>query len=312
MVYVIRPTSFLQKALSEVSNKLFKDEFKFRMIVLSTIEELNEYIDLSQLTPDLGGSLQYSHQQWIEQRVELERFSTLTQQVSNALDKFTKTIDEAELPNNVEVTQQLLNKQTLAYSELKEEILIAARHGENLLNIIKNGNVTTVENVYSCDTITNVFAVERLLVQLEETERTFDQFWQQHSSKLRHCLELRRFEQDFRELQINFNNHLKIMVDMVEIGDCLTRIDCLIKDTAAFEKLCLVDVERAEEVVSSGHNLMQNNNLYPLQCVEPKCTELGRLKDNLLDKLEKRKNLLLLSRQVMEEIERVRVFSCEM
>lgn len=43
----------------------------------------------------------------------------------------------------------------------------------------------------------------RLLVQLEETERTFDDFWQNHSAKLRQCLELRMFEQNFKELQVN-------------------------------------------------------------------------------------------------------------
>lgn len=43
----------------------------------------------------------------------------------------------------------------------------------------------------------------RLLVQLEETERRFDDFWGSHLQRLRQCLELRLFEQDFRELQVN-------------------------------------------------------------------------------------------------------------
>lgn len=42
----------------------------------------------------------------------------------------------------------------------------------------------------------------RLLVQLEETERRFDDFWHTHMTRLRQCLDLRRFEQDFRELQV--------------------------------------------------------------------------------------------------------------
>lgn len=42
----------------------------------------------------------------------------------------------------------------------------------------------------------------RLLVQLEETERHFDEFWNSHLTRLKQCLELRRFEQDFRELQV--------------------------------------------------------------------------------------------------------------
>lgn len=42
----------------------------------------------------------------------------------------------------------------------------------------------------------------RLLVQLEETERRFDDFWNTHLIRLKQCLNLRRFEQDFRELQV--------------------------------------------------------------------------------------------------------------
>lgn len=69
VVYVIRPESFLQKALSEVSNKLFKEEFKFRFVVLSTVEELHEYIDPSQLTIEFGGTFLYEHDEWIKQRI---------------------------------------------------------------------------------------------------------------------------------------------------------------------------------------------------------------------------------------------------
>lgn len=68
-VYVLRPASFLQKALSEVSSKLFKEEFRFRVLVCSGVEELYEHFDRSQLTPDLGGELQYSHSEWIQQRI---------------------------------------------------------------------------------------------------------------------------------------------------------------------------------------------------------------------------------------------------
>lgn len=33
VAYVLRPAGFFQKAISEVSNKLFKDEFKFKVII---------------------------------------------------------------------------------------------------------------------------------------------------------------------------------------------------------------------------------------------------------------------------------------
>lgn len=42
----------------------------------------------------------------------------------------------------------------------------------------------------------------RLLVQLQETETRFDHFYEEHTKELRNVLELRKFEQDFRELQV--------------------------------------------------------------------------------------------------------------
>lgn len=45
----------------------------------------------------------------------------------------------------------------------------------------------------------------RLLVQLQETETRFDHFYDEHTKELRNVLELRRFEQEFRELQVNIN-----------------------------------------------------------------------------------------------------------
>lgn len=40
----------------------------------------------------------------------------------------------------------------------------------------------------------------RLLIQLDETEKNFDMFWADHEKKLQQCLKLRLFEQDFREV----------------------------------------------------------------------------------------------------------------
>lgn len=66
---MIRPNGFLQKAISEVSNKFFKEEFKFKVNVYSIVEELHEYVDNSELTVDLSGTLPYFHQHWIQQRM---------------------------------------------------------------------------------------------------------------------------------------------------------------------------------------------------------------------------------------------------
>lgn len=69
VVYVLRPAGFFQKAISEVSSKFFKEDFKFRLMICSTLDDLFAHVERSQVTIDLGGELMYSHHEWIQQRI---------------------------------------------------------------------------------------------------------------------------------------------------------------------------------------------------------------------------------------------------
>nr|XP_036234159.1 guanine nucleotide exchange factor DBS-like [Bactrocera oleae] len=300
VVYVLRPSGLFQKAISEVSTKFSKDEYRFRLVVCSALTDLHEYIDKSQLTVDMGGSLIYSHHEWIQQRISLEKFSSLTHQVSTELDIFIQTIHDTEFPNSVEATQKLIDVQGSDYERLKEEILAAAKHGETLLNNIK-GNEEIKE---FSERTGNVSAIERLLVQLEETERRFDEFWRTHRNRLQQCLELRRFEQDFRELQTIFDAHLKCVAEMTEIGESVERVDTLMADTKHYQELSRVDIERAGEVISAGQQLLGVRGVYPWEIVQPKCDELQRVCDIISERLCKRVEILGKNRELMERVEK--------
>ncbi|KAF3425324.1 hypothetical protein E2986_10977 [Frieseomelitta varia] len=299
VAYVLRPAGFLQKAISEVSNKLFREDFKFRVIFLANVTELHEFIDKDQLTEQLGGTLPYCHHTWIQNRISLEKFSSMTQDVSLALDSFTRRLAEIEFPNNTVATTSLLSQQQIEYNELKEEILSAARHGEALLDSVRQ-----LTGKGTADRLGNVAAIERLLVQLEETERTFDLFWTHHSSRLRHCLALRQFEADFRELQATLDQHLKTIEEMTEVGETQARIEQLLCDTSAFQRICRGDIERAEEVISAGQQLLSGRHQCPTDVVEPKCVELQRICTILSQKLERRLHMLTKCRELMERIDK--------
>ncbi|XP_065353804.1 guanine nucleotide exchange factor DBS-like isoform X3 [Cloeon dipterum] len=313
VAYVLRPAGFLQKAISEVSNKLFKDEFKFHMQICNSVEELHEYIDVSQLTPDLSGTLPYSNEEWLQQRFALEKFSAVTNEVSRLLHDFTQRIQEAGFPNDVATTTKVITEQEDEYTELKEQILDAAKHGENLLSEIRQSPQSQSiladshqSDAYQTfpDRISNVSAVERLLVQLEETERTFDDFWQSHYIKMSQCLELRQFEQNFRELQTKFDDHLGVISHMTEIGESVNRVDYLIHEASEFERKCLFDLERADELQGIGTELMASRH-YGMDSIRPKCVELCRMAQNLGERLQHRLALLAKCRELQERIERV-------
>lgn len=54
---------------------------------------------------------------------------------------------------------------------------------------------------YGC-LIPLLYFYSRLLVQLEETEKQFDNFWQKHSTKLNHWLKFRTFLLNFKQMQV--------------------------------------------------------------------------------------------------------------
>ncbi|XP_034653766.1 guanine nucleotide exchange factor DBS isoform X2 [Drosophila subobscura] len=300
VVYVLRPSGLFQKAISEVSTKFSKDEYRFRLVVCSALTDLHEFVDASQLTPDMGGDLIYSHHEWIQQRISLEKFSSLTHQVSAELDIFIQAIHDTEFPNSVEATKNLLEAQGTDYTRLKEEILSAAKHGESLLE-----NIKLIDEYKEFSERTgNVSAIERLLVQLEETERRFDEFWRTHRNRLEQCLRLRMFEQGFRDLQNLFDGHVKTIDEMTEIGESVERVAMLIQETEDFQTMIRADVERTEEVLHAGQQLIGSRGVYPWEVVQPKCDELQRICHVVNMRLTKRLEILAKNSELMERVEK--------
>ncbi|XP_038207578.1 guanine nucleotide exchange factor DBS-like isoform X2 [Zerene cesonia] len=295
-VYVLRPASFLQKALSEVSSKLFKEEFRFRVLVCSTVDELYEHFDKSQLTPDLGGELQYSHSEWIQQRIALEKFSTLMKEISTKLDEFMHEIVDCDMGNDPTQTKELLDCQESSYKALKTELASATSQGEELLTQVRKPNLTY-------NIISHVAAVERLLVQLEETEKQFDNFWKKHSMKLNHWLKFRTFLLNFKQMQATLDTHLKTACDMTEVGETANRVDGLLEEASEFEKLCNCDLDAASLVIDEGEKLMQDP-LSSVDHIESKCEELRRTSALLIDKIQKRNLLLTKARELMDRIDK--------
>lgn len=57
--------------------------------------------------------------------------------------------------------------------------------------------------------------------------------------------------------QINFDAHLKAISEMTEVGETAERVETLIEETKRFQKICDVDIEKAEDVVSIGMSQSQ-------------------------------------------------------
>ncbi|XP_006883866.1 PREDICTED: guanine nucleotide exchange factor DBS [Elephantulus edwardii] len=293
LVLVLRPTGFFQRTLSDIAFKFNRDDFKMKVpiIMLSSVPELHGYIDKSQLTEDLGGTLDYCHTRWLCHRTAIENFALMVKQTAQMLQSFGTELAETELPNDVQSTSSVLSVHTEKKDKMKEDMKSALQEGHTILESIREPLAKDPEYSLNQDQLDNQTTVQRLLAQLNETEAAFDEFWAKHQQKLEQCLQLRHFEQNFREVKAALDAVSQKILAFTDVGNSLAHVEHLLKDLAHFEEKSSVSVEKARALSLEGSQLIENKH-YAVDSIHPKCTELQHLCDQFAAEIEKRRNLL--------------------
>ncbi|XP_038002436.1 probable guanine nucleotide exchange factor MCF2L2 isoform X7 [Motacilla alba alba] len=305
LVFVLRPSRFIQRAIADIGIKLYRDDFKMKVpiIMLNSVSDLHGYIDKSQLTRELGGTLEYGHSQWIHHRTAIENFAMTVKTTAQMLQSFGTDLAETELPNDVQCTEELLSSHTEHHSKLKDELKLAVKQGATLLTCIREPVTRSANSKLSPDELENVATVERLLAQLDETEKAFDQFWTKHHLKLEQCLQLRHFEHDFREVKLTLDNLMETQAGFADIGDSVTRVENLLKEQKHLEEKGQEPLEKAQSLALHGEQLIQNNH-YAVDSIRPKCVELRRICDDFTNETKKKYDILGKSLELHKQLDK--------
>nr|XP_033478291.1 guanine nucleotide exchange factor DBS isoform X3 [Epinephelus lanceolatus] len=304
LVLVLRPSRFFQRAIADIGIKLHRDDFKMKIVMLNSLSDLHCYVDKAQLTRELGGSLEYCHSQWIHHRTAIENFAMTVKSTAQMLQKFGTDLAETELPNDVQCTKDLLTSHTNKHGNLKDELKLALKQGTTLLGCIKEQAAKSENHKLNPDELENQTTVERLLAQLDETENAFEQFWCKHHLKLEQCLQLRHFEQDFREVKVSLDSLMDSLTNLSDIGDCVIRVEHLLKELKALEEKALPTLEKAQLHALHGDQLIQSNH-YAVDSIRPKCVELRRVFDDFSNESKKKTDVLSKSLQIHMGIDKV-------
>uniref|UniRef100_A0A8C7YTR2 Mcf.2 cell line derived transforming sequence-like b n=1 Tax=Oryzias sinensis TaxID=183150 RepID=A0A8C7YTR2_9TELE len=274
LVLVLRPTTLLQRTLSDILFKFNKDDFKMKVpvIMLSSLTELHSYIDRSQLTQELGGMQEYCHEKWISHRTAIEGFALMVKRTAQALQSFGTELAETELPNEIQATTILLSTHSNKRDKMKEDLLVALGQGSRLLESINEPIMHNPDHNMNQDELENLATVQRLLSQLDETERAFDEFWLRHQTKLQQCLQLRHFEHNYREVRALLDQTSEKLTSFSEVGISPAHADHIFTELTTFEeRVCVLD--RALALSREGDELIQNSH-YDEDSIQPKCCEL--------------------------------------
>uniref|UniRef100_A0A1A8L3L3 MCF.2 cell line derived transforming sequence-like n=1 Tax=Nothobranchius pienaari TaxID=704102 RepID=A0A1A8L3L3_9TELE len=305
LVLVLRPTTLFQRTLSDILFKFNKDEFKMKVpvIMLSSVTELHAYIDRTQLTQELGGTQQYCHEKWITHRTAIEGFALMVKKTAQTLQLFGTELAETELPNEIQATTILLSTHTSKRDKMKEDILVALDQGSRLLESINEPVVRDPDHNMNQDELENLATVQRLLSQLDETERAFDEFWVRHQNKLQQCLQLRHFEQNYREVRVLLDQASEKLTTFSEVGISPAHADHIFSELSTFEeKVCEV-LDRAAALCHEGEELIQNSH-YAEDSIQPKCSELREISESVSSSLKSKKDYLLKALELHCRLER--------
>uniref|UniRef100_A0A669EZM3 MCF.2 cell line derived transforming sequence like n=1 Tax=Oreochromis niloticus TaxID=8128 RepID=A0A669EZM3_ORENI len=301
LVLVLRPTTLFQRTLSDFLFKFNKDEFKMKVVMLSSVTELHAYIDPGQLTKELGGTQEYHHDSWISHRTAIEAFALMVKTTAQTLQAFGTELAETELPNDAEATTILLQTHTLKKDTMKEDLRVAQSQGGRLLDCINEPLKADPEYNMMHDEQENLATVQRLLGQLDETETAFDDFWERHRTKLEQCLQLRHFEQHFREVRAQLDVMSERLLGFSEVSVSPAHAEHVLRELSGHEDKARVNL--ALSLVSEGDRLIENSH-YAEDSIRPKCTELRGVCEEISSILRSKKNLLLRAMELHHALEK--------
>ncbi|KAL0963478.1 hypothetical protein UPYG_G00306950 [Umbra pygmaea] len=305
LVLVLRPTNILQRTLSDILFKFNKDEFKMKVpvIMLSSVTELHSYIDRTQLTTELGGTQQYCHESWLSHRTSIEGFAVIVKSTAQVLQSFGMELAETELPSDVQATTNLLATHANKKDRIKEDLLLALEQGSTLLESINEPVLREPDHNMNQDELENLATIQRLLSQLDDTERAFDEFWARHQTKLEQCLLLRHFEHNYREMMCLLDQVAEKLTAFSEVGISPAHAEHIFRELSCYEERVCEVLARAQALIREGDELILISHNAE-DSIQPKCSDLRAVRQELSTKLTQKKDRLLKAIELHRSLER--------
>ncbi|XP_021098189.1 proto-oncogene DBL isoform X7 [Heterocephalus glaber] len=290
LILVLRPTSFLQRTFTDIGFRFSQEDFllKLPVVMLSSVSDLLTYIDDKQLTPELGGTLQYCHSEWIIFRNAIENFALTVKEMAQMLQSFGTELAETELPDDIPSIEKTLALHAERYHLLKNDITAVTKEGKILLTNLEVPN--TEEAVSSRlerhrHISGNWQTVNKLLAQVHDMETAFDGFWEKHQLKMEQYLQLWKFEQDFQELVTEVELLLNQQAELGDVTGNIAQIKQKLKQLESLDENSQDLLAKAQFLILHGHRLAVNHH-YALDLICQRCNELRYLSDILASEIK--------------------------
>ncbi|XP_041080594.1 uncharacterized protein KIAA1755-like [Polyodon spathula] len=193
--------------------------------VLTSLKALHKFIDGSQLTAELDGSLPYSHSDWLLLPQKLDPFFSDLREASSLLHKAIRMFESNKHLDTVQEVQQCIQEQkTMMMSVLQDARLVGLqREGGAMLARLKKEESRLV---YSEDYRDAMDSVTMLYNQLEERVHMLVMKSNKGLQHLDFLLKLRELEGRFKKIREWFDAEgEKRLLEADSVEDSLERVE---------------------------------------------------------------------------------------
>lgn len=194
------------------TNKIIFRVF-FHQIQWISVDQLPKYINTSQLTTDLGGSLCYNHSEWVELKGIIDEFVEQAREMLDGLDKLKRSLLTADLANDLNTADTMLREHQKLKSRLTTiPIEVMEDRGRVILSRLNarsdsydsgclplSGGSPSVAQNPDFQPLLN--HVRQQLDRLHNVRGQLHQACQHRQDRLEHCRQLRAFEQQAEKVR---------------------------------------------------------------------------------------------------------------
>ncbi|KAM5277119.1 putative guanine nucleotide exchange factor MCF2L2 isoform 7-T9 [Hipposideros larvatus] len=198
LIFILRPSCFIQRTITDIGIKYYRDEFKMKVPAI-------------------------------------ENFALTLKTTAQMLQMCGTCLATSELPTGRLSTEELLVSHTRQWDTLQDELKLLGKQGATLLSCIQEPATKNSTSKLNPNELENVATMERLLGQLDEIEKAFSQFWSKHHLKLNQYLQLQHFEYNFCEIKLALDNLLAEQAEFTDIGDSVICVEQLLKEHKKLE-----------------------------------------------------------------------------
>ncbi|XP_078799440.1 kalirin isoform X3 [Oryzias latipes] len=299
---LIKPDTFWQKHKTNLGSAKLSFETS-----LVSVEGLSRLIDPSQLTADLGGSLEYDHVEWTELRLGLEEFSGAATQLLTQLEQLEAGLSRIPEPQDIDEARKLLEEHTRLRNSiatapvdaldregkcLLQRMRLGSSHGE-ASNESGGGGGTWLSGGADFQSVAP--KVSSLLDRLQGARSHLLQCWGDKKLHLDQALQLHLFEQDATKMS-EWIAHSKelFMQSLAEVGQNHQHALDLQTQHQHFTANCMNGSVNVDSVVTVAARLAEAGH-YGAERIALVSSKLQDNWKSMTSALEERSNMLAMA-----------------